>query len=90
MEDEFIILFMPLLVLTALGSTGFTRKGFRFSSKRRIAGKRGKLIGTLFLVPGVAGISTIFYLSSSDVRHTLMALGVGIGLGAIWISSLRD
>jgi len=90
MDNELIFLVVPLLVVFALGSTGFTRKGFYFSSKRRITGKRGKLIGTVFVVPSAAGVLTVFYLGSEDVRQALMILGVGIGLGVVWILSVRD
>ena len=90
MENEIIYLVLPLLALAALGSTGFTKKGFHFSINRRIAGRKGRLIGTAFVVPSAIGLATVFFLGSSAVRHTVMTLGVGIGLGVIWILSLRD
>lgn len=81
------LFFLGLLFLL-LGLAGFTRKGLPLTSRRRLIGTRGKLVGGLSLTVGLA-VVVLAYLGAGPVDRVALSLlsrGMLVGvLGTSWL-----
>jgi hypothetical protein len=71
------------LLFLILGATGFTRRGLPISTKRRISGRRGKVVGSVSLLVGILGILLAFLGSTPAEREAMRFLGYGIVTGVL-------
>ena len=66
-----------------LGATGFTRRGLPISTKKRISGRNGRVVGSLCVLVGILGITFAFWASAPAERQAMRFLGYGIVAGVL-------
>jgi hypothetical protein len=71
------------LLFIVVGARGFTRRGLPLTAKKRIAGGRGIVIGTLCLLVGILGISLAFWASTPAAQQSMRLLCYGIVVGIL-------
>jgi hypothetical protein len=73
------------LILFEVGATGLTGAGLRWSSRRRIRGKTGRVVGLAAMIVGLACIiGTLVFGSTTQRRETgylLVGCMLGVSLG---------
>jgi len=83
-------LFILSLIVFEVGVTGFTKKGLRFSAKRRIKGKGAIAIGGVCTGLALVGLLLALLLGAPAERTVMGAMLVGVGIGGcgVWLAMI--
>lgn len=83
---EMASLFVLSLLVLSVGITGFTKRGLRFSAKRRLYGRAGIAIGSACTVIacGTILLEYLFGTLAEQQMITLVLLGICLGAIGTW------
>ena len=71
------------LLFIVVGASGFTKRGLPFTAKRRLTGRRGRVVGSLCSAVGTLGIVFAFCFGSPVERQAMKLMSYGIAIGML-------
>ncbi|MCI0331648.1 MAG: hypothetical protein L0228_00305 [Planctomycetes bacterium] len=76
------------ILIIGMGIAGFTKRGLPFTSKKRITGRPGQIIGAVCIAFGLVLAFIAFWFAPPAARSNLLFLSCGMVIGALvtWLA----